>query len=255
MKIIFKNNKLIISILLMWLIFILGIAINSDLIKHFNLTDGYKLGNDSKFLLSEAKKISEGLFPLNNNATSYLGIIYLLSFFEYFTIQLKFFVYFQILLTFVSALCLYKITFKIFCKEAGIIALILFLFYFPIQIRNFYILTDLIFIDLTIIIFFFIIFINKIHLVLAVLFTIINLFVRPHGTIIIPSIFIVVLFYLYFEKKHKIFYFVFVLGFIISIPLIYFTNILLKNEDVVGTLLKGDIIWGFKFKMKISIKS
>ena len=58
-------------------------------------------------------------------------------------------VFFQLFLTAISAWCLYKISSKFFCKLSGVICVALFLLYFPLQIRNFYILTEMLFIDIT----------------------------------------------------------------------------------------------------------
>ena len=91
-----SENKFIIISVFLWLIFILSIFIIGDNIKAFNLTNGYKLGNDSYFFLSQAKEVLTNLFPSHPNATSYIGFIYFLSLFEYFSIPLKYFVFFQI---------------------------------------------------------------------------------------------------------------------------------------------------------------
>ena len=81
---------------------------------------------------------------------SKFGYILFLIPFVYFNIPLIFIVFFQIFLTAISGYCLYKISSKYFCRLSGIICVALFLFYLPIQIRNFYILTEMLFIDIAI---------------------------------------------------------------------------------------------------------
>ena len=129
-----------------------------DLINHGGLTNGYKLGGDSEFYISETNKLINGNSFKN---LSRLGFYFILAPFLYFNIPLIWFVFFQITVSATAGLCLYKITSVYYSKFSGLICLILFLFYIPIQIRNYYILTDILFIDISIISTYFIFFFKK----------------------------------------------------------------------------------------------
>ena len=169
-KAIFNNYNLqLFIIFILWIISILLYFFLNDYVKAGSLEGGVKFGADSKFYIRQATMI------LNSEASvldykSKFGYILFLIPFIYFNIPFVFIVIFQLFLTAISAWCLYKITTKFFCKLSGIICVALFLLYFPIQIRNFYILTEMLFINFSIILSYLIVYFKKIYLPVIVFF-------------------------------------------------------------------------------------
>ena len=120
----------------------------------FNLQLGYIMGGDSSRYIDGANNILNWKLP-DGKGTSYLGYIIYIAIFKYFKLDLTYVVLSQILLTFTSSICIYKITKKITSQSISIFVLSLYLFYFPLQMWNFYILTETIFICLIIFIIYF----------------------------------------------------------------------------------------------------
>ena len=162
------DNEYIITtvIYLVWIPFLYFLYINLGP-ANLNLLDinsGVAFGGDTGRYIRAAEQIILGNFPNYpdgvaeiNNAQGYMTYNLLLTLL--FLLNLDFFsvVIVQIILSALSGLCIFKIGSTIWNKNAGIIALIIFLFYPSIQIFNFYILTESLFINLTIIGFFFLI--------------------------------------------------------------------------------------------------
>ena len=164
-------NLYIFLIYTLWIISIILYFFLDDFVKAGNLEDGVKLGNDSYFYLRESKKILNGESSILDYKSKFGFILFLIPFI-YFDLPLICVVFLQIFLTAISAWCLYKITSKYFCKLSGIICITLFLFYFPLQIRNFYILTEMLFIDISIILIYLLSYFKRAYLPLIVLFLI-----------------------------------------------------------------------------------
>ena len=104
---------------------------------------GYLTGGDSKRYILGSEKILNLEIP---EKKSYLGYMFYIAFFKYLNLNLTHIVYSQIFLTFLSSICIFKICEKLSSRYGGILSLTLYLFYFPLQIFNFYILTEIIFI-------------------------------------------------------------------------------------------------------------
>ena len=162
-KLIFDH--LLLFTIIFYLIFIFGIFFFSEHINSANFNNGYILGGDSSRYIKGAIKLKNFEFP-SGKASSYLGYIFFLSIFQYFNLSLTFVVISQIFLTILSALCIYKISQKFSSNIGGLFAVILYLFYFPIQIRNFYILTETLFICSIIFTTYFLIFFKKKYLII-----------------------------------------------------------------------------------------
>ena len=131
-----NHNLYLALVYFFWAISILFYFFFNEYIKAGNLEEGVKLGNDSRFYLSESKNILNGLSSLLDYKSKFGYLLFLMPFL-YFELPLIYVVLLQFLLTAIGSYCLYKITTKYFGEKSAIICLSLFLFYFPIQIRNF----------------------------------------------------------------------------------------------------------------------
>jgi len=244
----FKNyNSYIIVIYTFWLASIFFFFLFSDFIKAGNLENGVKLGNDSYFYLKEAKNVIDGNASIMDYKSKF-GYIFFLLPFLYFKLPLIFIVFFQILLTGFSAWCLYRISSKYFCKLSGIISISLFLFYFPLQIRNFYILTDILFIDLLIILTYLLVFYRKIFfpLILFLIFALIS--IRPNGILYLFSILICILIYFIKYKKYLYLFSYLSILIIAIIPIVSFLNTYMVEFNLINNLSTRGIIWGWSLE-------
>ena len=180
-------NLYIFLIYTLWIISIISYFFLDDFVKAGNLEDGVKLGNDSYFYLRESKNILNGEASILDYKSKFGYILFLIPFL-YFDLPLICVVFLQILLTAISAWCLFKITSKYFCKLSGIICVALFLFYFPLQIRNFYILTEMLFIDISIILIYLLSYFKRAYLPLIFLLIAALISIRPNGILFLFSI-------------------------------------------------------------------
>ena len=253
-----KNIKIIISKNILYFIFsayfilIFGIYFFSEYIPVYkglinNLEEGYILGGDSRRYIRGASKILNFEMPEGKSA-SYLGYMTYIAIFQYLNLNLKFIVFSQIFLTFLSSLCIYKITRKFSSHLAAVIVLSLYLFYLPLQIWNFYILTETTFICSTIFILYFFIFFKKKYLPLLIFFIIFYITLRPHGVILIPSLSLSLLIWLYFKNKFRLFFLLVLCLFVLSFPTLSLLNYYMENEDIVSTVAEKGIIWGYDDK-------
>ena len=194
-----KNYRLYLLIIyFFWISSLIIYLFFSELIKGGALENGVKLGNDSIFYLGEAKKIINQEISILEHKSKFGYLLFLIPFL-YFDLPLYSIVLFQIILTSISALCLYEITSKYFCKFSGLICISLFLFYFPLQITNFYILTEILFINISIILTFFIVFFKKKYLPLIIGLLLILISIRPNGILFLFSLF--ASFFVFFLEK------------------------------------------------------
>jgi hypothetical protein len=241
-----KNNLNLFIIYFLWLISLIAYFIFSEYIKAGALEYGVNYGSDSAFYLRESRNIINGDISAFKYK-GYFGYLLFLAPFLYFDLPLYNVVLFQIVLTAISAFCLYKITKKFFCKSSGLICVFLFLLYFPLQLRNFYILTDMLYIDLLIILIFFVVFFKKKNLIPIFFLLFFLVSIRPNGMLFLFSIFLSLFVYIILNKKYLylISYLVFLL--ITSIPVIIFLNSYLSELNLLNVLNKG-IIWGYSFE-------
>ena len=244
----FNNyNLYIILTFSLWLITILLYFFFSEYIKAGSLNNGVKFGSDTKFYFRQANLIINGDVNIFDYKSK-LGYILFLIPFIYFDIPLVSIVFFQLFLTAISALCLYKITSKFFSKKSGIICLSLFLLYFPLQIRNFYILTEMLFIDITIILTYLIVYFKKINLPLIVMLIIVLVSIRPNGIIYLFSILTSIFYFLIYYKRFFFISIYLVLILIFTLPLIHLLNSYLVDLNLINSISNKGIIWGWSFE-------
>ncbi len=249
-----KNYKLyLLVIFFVWIFSLLIYFFFSELIRGGALENGVKLGNDSFFYLGEAQKIINGDISILENKSKAGYLLFLIPFLH-FELPLYYIVLFNIILTFISALCLYKITTKYFCKSSGLICVMLFLFYFPLQISNFYILTETLFINISLMLTFFIVFFKKKYLSIILLLLLTLISIRPNGILFLFSL--IITFFLFFiEKKKYLYLFLYsTIILILSFPIINFLNIYLHDLNLINSMDKG-IIWGYSFETKQACKA
>lgn len=204
---------------------------------------GYLTGGDSKRYILGSEKILNLEIP---EKKSYLGYMFYIAFFKYFNLNLTHIVYSQIFLTFLSSICIFKICEKLSSRYGGILSLTLYLFYFPLQIFNFYILTETIFICSIIFIIFFIIFFKKRYLPILVFLIIFTISIKPHGILLIPSLFLSIIVWLYLNNSPKIFWVTIFIICALFYPTISILNIFLADTNIQSSIAKGWIIWGYE---------
>ena len=209
-----------------------------------SFTDGYLLGGDSGRYIEGADKLLRFELP-TGKGSSYLGYIFFISIFKYFDLNLTYVVIVQILLTLLSSFCLYKITEKISSSYGGLLSLSLYLFYFPLQIRNFYILTETVFICSIIFLIYFIFFFNKKYLITIIFLIPFIILTRPHGVVLIPSLLLSILIWLYLSKKKKIFYISIIFMVFLSYGSLSLINFYLENERIIFKIVNYGIIYGY----------
>lgn len=244
-KIFFYHYSIYI-ISLVYFAYIFGFYFFSDYLPiSLNFEKNYILGGDSPRYIEGANKISNFKLP-DGKGTNNLGYIFYLAIFKYFKLDLSFVVLSQIILTFISSLCLYRISKKISSTWVAYFIFFLYLFYLPLQVFNFYILTETIFICLIIFILYFLIFFKKKYIPLLLVLIFFYIFFRPHGIILVPALVFSLLIWLYLNNKLILFYSSFISLIILSIPFLYLLNLYLNNQNLVNTLASIDIIWGYK---------
>lgn len=245
----YKNYKYhFVLIYFFWLISLILYFFFSEFVKAGTLDNGFKLGNDSDFYLDGAVDIINGNISILKYKSK-VGYILFLVPFLYFDLPLYNVVLTQILITSISAFCLYKITEKYFCKLSGIICIAIFLLYFPLQLRNFYILTEILFIDISIILTFFIVFFKKKYLPIISVLLLFLISIRPNGILFLFSILASIFLFLIINKKYLYLGFYLIFSLIILFPIINILNENFQQLNLIRSLNKG-IIWGYSFETK-----
>ena len=247
-KIRLNNYNLYISLVyFFWIISIISFFFVDDYIKAGSLDNGVKYGADSEFYIKQANLILSGEVSILDYKYNYGFILFLIPFI-YFDFPFLTVVCFQIFLTAISALCLYKITTKFFCKLSGIICLALFLFYFPLQIRNFYILTEMLFIDIVIILTYLIVNFKKNYIPIIISLVVALILIRANGIIFLFSILTSLFFFLLKYKKYLSLSIYLCVSIILMFPLINLINNYLIDLDLIHALTTKGIIWGWSFE-------
>ena len=243
----FESKNIILIIFAVYFFYIFGIFIFSEHINSANFKDGYILGGDSERLIEGAYQILNLEYPTGKKS-SYLGYIIFISFFLFLKLNLSYIAISQIFLTVLSALCIFRISKKFSSEFGGLFSLSLYLFYFPLQIRNFYILTETLFICSVIFIIYFLIFFKKKYLSLIIFLIIFTILIRPHGIILIPSLFFSGFIWLYLNNKKKYLYLLIFLFIILTYPILYLLNFYLENMKIIENIVNMGIIYGYENK-------
>ena len=227
---------------IIWLSFIFFYIFNSDLIKAGELNGIIKYGNDSYRYLGDAERFLQ--FDFSELHTSKLSYVFLITIILFFNFSLTSIVIIQFLTTIVSSFCLYLIGKKLFSKWVGLVCLFFFLTYLPIQLRNFYILTEILFINFSIILIY-LCFFKQNHKILILLISLFILFLRPQGFLIILSLFFTII---VFNKLDRTYNLVLktVLIFASFFLLVFFINIGVQDYELISSLSRG-VIWGYSF--------
>ena len=248
-----NHNLYLALVYFFWAISILFYFFFNEYIKAGNLEEGVKLGNDSRFYLSESKNILNGLSSLLDYKSKFGYLLFLMPFL-YFELPLIYVVLLQFLLTAIGSYCLYKITTKYFGEKSAIICLSLFLFYFPIQIRNFYILAEIIFIDLSLILTFFIVFYKKKFIPIILLLLTFLISIRPNGILFLFSLIFCILYFLINHKKKNYLSLFLIILLVTVLPVYHLINSYFENLNFIQSLNRG-IIWGWSFENNQICKS
>jgi len=240
----FIEKNIIYLILLTYLFYMFFFYFSPDfLIFHKRMEFGYLSGGDTKKYIFGSEQILNLELPIQK---SYIGYMLYISFFQYFKLNLAYVVISQIFLSLVSSLCLYKITTRLSSRFGGIFCLSLYLFYFPIQVWNFYILTETLFICSIIFIIFFLIFFNIKYIPIIIILFIFTISIKPHGIILIPSFFLAFIIWAYLKNNLKIFWFLILTICILLYPTILILNLYLAENNLENIMPDAPIIWGYK---------
>ena len=228
---------------LVWVLLISIYIFNSNLIKAGELDGLIKYGNDSSTYMFYAKNLTN--FDFSNLDIAKLSYIFLIAVVMFLKLNLKTVIILQFLTTIISSFCLYLIGKKIFSKWVGLICLSFFLSYLPIQLRNFYLLTEILFINFSIIFIYFVFFKTE-KKFLIFLIAIFILFLRPQGFLIILSITLSKFLFSKFNIKYNLLLKLFII-LTFSVLFIMFLNIGIDYYNLIDSLSKG-IIWGYNFE-------
>jgi hypothetical protein len=244
---IFNNyNLYLITVFIFWITTILLYFFLDDYVKAGSLENGVKIATDSGLYIRVVTEIINGEASFLD-WKSKIGYFLFLTPFIYFDIPFVTIVFLQFFLTAISALCLYKITTKFFCKLSGIICVALFLLYFPLQIRNFYILTEMLFIDVSIFLTYLIVFYKKQYIPLIILLLTFLISIRPNGMLFLFSLIFCILLFLINHKKKKYFSLFLISLLIATLPVYHLINAYFENLRFIESLNRG-IIWGWSFE-------
>lgn len=214
---------------------------------------GYLLGGDSKRYILGSEKILNSELP---SRKSYVGYMIYIAIFKYLKLNLSHVVISQIFLSFLSSICIYKISSKLSSRVGGIFCLSLYLFYLPIQVWNFYILTETLFICSIIFSLYFLIFFQKKFIPLIIFLFIFTISIRPHGIILLLSFFIAFIIWTYLRNNFKFFWFSILIICILSYPTLIILNLYIADQNIEYLIANAGIVWGYeelnnglKFKM------
>lgn len=233
------NIELIIYII--WFLFLICIYYLTNFIDGGNFTGGYKLGNDSSRYINSAYNLILGILP-EGKANSYFSYNLFLAFCFYIKIGLMGSVILQIILTGIAGYCLYKIAQELYSTNVGRLTLLIFLLFPHIQLRNFYILTESLYISLAIIGIFFISRDDSKKIIFGSLILIFTSFIRPNSIILIFIIFVKIFYMIYKLEKKYFLYISILISTILLLPIFYFIENLLQNENILKYLIKGTVI-------------
>ena len=225
--------------------FIVFFIFNSELIKAGALDGLVKYGNDSSYYIDSANKLVD--WDFSNIDFSKLSYVLLIAIVLFLNLNLATVVILQFISTIIASYCLYLIGKKIYSRWAGLLCLGLFLSYFPIQLRNFYILTEILFINFSIILVC-LVFLYKEKKILISLTIIFILFLRPQSPIILLSILYPMFLFSKFNINYNFLLKFFVIFFFLIIFLT-FLNIGINDYNLIESLSRG-IIWGYSFETK-----
>ena len=146
-------------------------------------------------------------------------------------------------MTLISAICIKKISKKLGYKYPEV-AMMLFLFCVPIQMRNYFILSDSIFISFTIITFYYFIKEKKFkNILIFICLSLFTLTIRPHGVLML--ILIIIYFSEIIPKTHKNIY-KFFYFFSLIILFISLLDIYLYKTTKNYFFISGEVIFGYK---------
>ena len=244
----FNNyNLYLITVYILWIISIISYFFLNDFIKAGSLEDGVKFGADSKFYIRKATEIINGEALILDYKSKFGYILFLIPFI-YFDIPFVIIVFFQLFLTALSAWCLYKITSKFFCKLSGIICVALFLLYFPLQLRNFYILTEMLFIDISIILSYLIVNFKKSYLPIIILLIVSLISIRPNGVLFLFSILTSIFIFLLKYKKYLSFSLYLLVLLSLTFPTINLLNSYIIDLNLIDSISTKGVIWGWSLE-------
>ena len=243
-----NNYNIYLSLIyIAWIISMIAYPLMDEYIKAGKLIEGVYYGTDSYTYINWTNDFLSGKDSILRWKSKFGYILFLVPFI-YFDLHLVNVVLLQLFLTAFSAWCLYKITSKFYCKLSGIICVALFLLYYPLQMRNFYLLTEILFLDITIILAYLFVFFKKTYLpaIIFLIFALIS--IRPNGIMFLFSIITCGFFFLLKHKKYL--HFSLLLGTlsILILPTINLLNSYMIDLNLIEGISDKGVIWGWSFE-------
>ena len=215
------------------------------LINFILITKGiYYTGSDTSRYINDGREIFNGEI-LTGRSILYYGYNIFLGFLDFLNFSFKEIAIIQIIINFIASVCLIGICEKIWEAGTGKLLSIIFLFYYPLQIWNFYIYTESLFVSLFVIsTYFFFCRRNYSSKVIGFILFCVTSSIKPHGFLVILSL--ILLFVIKnFKKKIKLFLYISILLFFLFSIFKLFSYVTKVHNEPVKTYETGAIISDF----------
>jgi hypothetical protein len=124
----------------------------------------------------------------------------------------------------------------------------LFLLYFPLQLRNFYILTEMLFIDISIILSYLIVNFKKSYLPIIILLIVSLISIRPNGVLFLFSILTSIFIFLLKYKKYLSFSLYLLVLLSLTFPTINLLNSYIIDLNLIDSISTKGVIWGWSLE-------
>ena len=203
---------------------------------------GFKTGSDSQRYILYAKDLSYVFDSFK--AFSSLSYILLIKKINFLGIHIHFINIIQILIHSIAGFCLYSHLFKnkhhiLIC----ILSVIIYLFFPPLFIWNFYLLTDSLNVHLALISIYFLANNNKKYFLLIFLLILFSSFIRAHSIFLLFTFATFIVYESFFLKHKKIFYILTITSIILFIVILNYTSLWIINY-ISESYISGKFLWG-----------
>ncbi len=207
--------------------------------------NGIRTGGDTGRYLGAADALLRGAWPVDK-ATSYLGYDFFVALFRASGLDPTGIVVAQIALSGIATFCLYRLARRMYGARTGMLAALMFAAYPEIQTWNTYILTESLFVSMSIIALSLVVAARRPwHIAFAALALIFACTVRPHAVILLPAVLAYVAWRLWLARCYR---WLTVLGLAVALAVPLALTVvggMLAHETVLKHYIDGTIIWGY----------
>lgn len=207
--------------------------------------NGIRTGGDTGRYLGAADALLRGAWPVDK-ATSYLGYDVFVALFRGGGLGSVGIVAAQIALSGIAAFCLYRLARRMYGARTGMLAALFFAAYPEIQTWNTYILTESLFVSMSIIALSLVVEAQRPwQIAFAALALIFACTVRPHAVILLPAVLTYVAYRLWLARHYR---WLTVLGLAVALTVPLALSVvggMLAHETVLDHYVNGTIIWGY----------